>query len=80
VLAVPARALVVFAGIEKVLTIKDGKALEVVVRTGRREGDMVEVKTGLSEGTEVVLDPGNLQTGDAVTPTLAEDRSRAEAG
>jgi HlyD family secretion protein len=80
VLAVPLRALVVFAGIEKVLTIKDGKALEVVIHSGRRSGDMVEVKSGLEAGTDVVLDPGNLQTGDLVTPSPAEDKTRAEAG
>jgi RND family efflux transporter MFP subunit len=79
-LAVPARALVVFAGIEKVLTIKDGKAVELVIQTGKKSGDMVEVKKGLEPGTEVVLDPGNLQTGDPVTPRPAEDKSRAEAG
>jgi RND family efflux transporter MFP subunit len=80
VVAVPARAVVVFAGIEKVLTIKDGKALEVVIQGGRRSGDMIEVKGGLDAGTEVVIDPGNLQTGDPVTPSPAEDKSRAEAG
>jgi HlyD family secretion protein len=80
VVAVPVRALVAFAGIEKVLTIKDGKALEVVVQTGRRSGDLVEVKSGLSLGSEVVLDPGNLQTGDPVAPSPAEEKSRAEAG
>jgi RND family efflux transporter MFP subunit len=79
-LAVPTRALVVFAGIEKVLTIKDGKALEVVIQTGRKSGDMVEVKKGIEAGTEVVLDPGNLQTGDPVTPRPLQDKSRAEAG
>jgi RND family efflux transporter MFP subunit len=80
VLAIPARALVVFAGIEKVLTIKDGKALEMVIQTGRRSGELIEVKSGLQRGDEVVLDPGNLQTGDPVAPRPAEDKSRAEAG
>ena len=79
-LTVPAEALVTFAGIEKVLTIKDGKALEVVVQTGRHTDELIEVKSGLEVGSEVVLDPGNLQTGDSVTPSRAEDKSRAEAG
>ena len=33
------RALVVFAGVEKILVVKDGKAHEQRVRTGRRVGD-----------------------------------------
>jgi RND family efflux transporter MFP subunit len=84
VLAIPTRAVVVFAGIEKVITVHEGKALEKVVTTGRRSGDLSEVKTGLTEGDEVVLEPGNLQSGDAVelseSPGRAQVPSRAEAG
>jgi RND family efflux transporter MFP subunit len=80
VVAVPASAIVVFAGIEKVITIKEGKAQEVVITSGRRNDGMVEVKSGLTLGTEVVVEPGNLQTGDAVQVAPGEDKSRAEAG
>lgn len=80
VVAIPSRSIVVFAGIEKVVTVKDGKALEVVIQSGRRSGDLTEVKNGLAEGAEIVLEPGNLQTGDPVVADEAPDPSRAEAG
>jgi RND family efflux transporter MFP subunit len=84
VLAIPTRAIVVFAGIEKVITVDKGKALETVITTGRRAGDLTEVKTGLTEGSEIVLEPGNLQSGDPVEPKGSANRaqvpSRAEAG
>jgi HlyD family secretion protein len=84
VLAIPTRAIVVFAGIEKVITVEKGKALETVITTGRRAGDLTEVTTGLDEGREIVLEPGNLQSGDPVEPSDSPDRaqvpSRAEAG
>ena len=65
-LAVPAAAIVAFAGLEKVVTIADGKALEKTVTTGRRGGDWVEIITGLKPGETVVLHPGNLRTGQPV--------------
>jgi RND family efflux transporter MFP subunit len=63
---VPANALVVFAGLEKVLGVKDGKAVEKNVTTGRRDGDWVEIVRGLQAGEVVVLDPGGLRTGQAL--------------
>lgn len=66
-IAVPAAALVLFAGLEKVLLIRDGKAVERVVETGRRGPDWVEIVSGLESNTPVVLEPGNLQTGQPVT-------------
>jgi RND family efflux transporter MFP subunit len=63
---VPASSIVVFAGIEKVLTVRDGKALERRVVTGRREKDRVEIVEGLKSGEPVVVDPGNLVSGQPV--------------
>jgi RND family efflux transporter MFP subunit len=63
---VPASALVAFAGIEKVVMVKDGKALERPVTTGQRAGELVEVLSGIEHGDAVVLKPGNLATGIAV--------------
>lgn len=63
---VPASSVVLFAGIEKVVTVKDGKALERPVTTGRRAGDAVEILSGLQDGEVVVVRPGNLTTGAAV--------------
>ena len=65
-LAVPAAAIVAFAGLEKVVTIAEGKAVEKTVTTGRRGGDWVEIITGLKPGETVVLTPGNLRTGQPV--------------
>ena len=66
-LSVPASALIVFAGLEKTVTIRDGKALELTVTTGRRGADWVEIVAGLKVGEAVVVEPGNLRTGEAVT-------------
>jgi RND family efflux transporter MFP subunit len=65
---VPSGALVTFAGLEKVFIVQDGKAAERTVTTGRSGHDWVEIKTGVRTGDVVVLDPGNLRTGDRVQP------------
>jgi RND family efflux transporter MFP subunit len=65
-LVVPASSLVLFAGIEKVVTVREGKALERPVTTGRRAGEAVEILSGLEDGEPVVVKPGNLTTGAAV--------------
>lgn len=64
--SVPTSALVVFAGLEKVLTVREGKAQERNVVSGRREDGWVEIVSGLAAGEIVVLDPGGLRTGQAV--------------
>ena len=66
---VPPSAIVTFAGIEKVITIEGGKAVEKVVMTGRRGEDWVEIKTGINVGQKVIVNPGNLQSGQAVAET-----------
>jgi multidrug efflux pump subunit AcrA (membrane-fusion protein) len=63
---VPNRAVTVFAGIEKVITVQDGKALEKPITTGRKSDDWTEVLSGVNVGEKVVLDPGNLQSGQPV--------------
>jgi RND family efflux transporter MFP subunit len=69
VIRVPATALVVFAGIEKVLVVRQGKIVEVRVQTGRRGHESVEIVSGLKPGEQVVLQPGNLAPGQAVVVT-----------
>jgi RND family efflux transporter MFP subunit len=66
---IPSNALVTFAGIDKVIVVENGKAVEKAVTTGRRGPDWVEIKAGVNVGDTVVLDPGNLQSGQAVTPS-----------
>ena len=63
---VPNSALVTFAGIEKVIVVQNGKALEKPVTTGRRTGEWTEIVAGVSVGDQVVVEPGNLQNGMAV--------------
>ena len=66
---VPAGTVVTFAGLEKVFVVKDGKAAEKRIRTGRRSGDRVEILEGVAAGEPVVADPGSLVGGTPVTVT-----------
>ena len=63
---VPNTAIVTFAGIDKVLVIENGKAMEKSVTTGRRGPDWIEIKAGVNVGQSVIVDPGNLQSGQPV--------------
>ena len=63
---IPTNALVTFAGIDKVIIIENGKALEKTVTVGRRGDNWIEIKGGVNIGQSVVLDPGNLQSGQSV--------------
>jgi RND family efflux transporter MFP subunit len=65
-LTVPPEALVTFAGVEKVFVVEEDKALEKNVSTGRRDPDWIEIVSGLRGGETVVLNPGNLQSGQPV--------------
>jgi RND family efflux transporter MFP subunit len=67
VVTVPASAIIVFAGVEKVLLVRQGKTAEVRVTTGRRLGEDVEIIEGLKRGDPVVARPGNLVGGQPVT-------------
>jgi len=65
-LMVPTGAITTFAGVDKVLVVKDGKAVEKPITTGRRTTEWTEVVGGLTAGEAVVIEPGNLQSGQAV--------------
>jgi RND family efflux transporter MFP subunit len=65
-LMVPTGAITTFAGVDKVLVVKDGKAVEKPITTGRRTAEWTEVVGGLTAGEAVVMEPGNLQSGQAV--------------
>ena len=67
VLTVPASALIVFAGVEKVLVVRGGKTAELRVQTGRRLGEEIEIVDGLKRGEFVVDRPGNLTGGQVVS-------------
>jgi RND family efflux transporter MFP subunit len=66
VLLVPQLAVVSFAGVRKVFSVKDGKAVEIPVSTGARIGDWVEVTQAK-----------NLKPGD---PVVVEGVNRMSAG
>jgi RND family efflux transporter MFP subunit len=65
-ITVPNSSIVTFAGIEKVIVVQNGKAIEKPVTTGRRNGDWTEIVAGVNVGDQVIVDPGNLQSGMAV--------------
>lgn len=69
-LVIPPNAIRVFAGLQKVFVVDKGEAREREITTGTRGPDWVEVLTGLKEGERVVLDPGGIRSGDAVTVVL----------
>ena len=69
---VPSSALVTFAGIDKVIIVENGKAVEKTVTVGRRGADWIEIKSGVNTGQAVVLDPGNLQSGQSVVSSEAQ--------
>ena len=69
VVAVPSNAIVSFAGIDKVIVVLDGKASEKPVTLGRRTAEWIEILAGIKTGDAVVIDPGNLQSGQPVVVT-----------
>jgi multidrug efflux pump subunit AcrA (membrane-fusion protein) len=70
VLLVPQRAIVSFAGVKKVYSVKDGRAVEIPVETGTRIDEWVEVSKskGLKAGDPVIVEGVNrLAAGVPVT-------------
>jgi len=53
VVFVPARAVVSEAGVSRVFVIKEGHAEQRVVQTGQTESDLIQVKSGVSNGEQV---------------------------
>ena len=66
IVTVPRDAIITFAGIDKVLTVEEGQAVEKRVRTGQRIGDQIEIVEGVAAGFQVIVDPGNLVAGQPV--------------
>ena len=71
-LVVPRDAIVTFAGVQKVLTIREGRAHEQRIKVGRHDGERVEVTEGLAAGDVVIRDPGNLVDGASVRVVATE--------
>jgi RND family efflux transporter MFP subunit len=66
-LIVPAEAVVSFAGIDRVFVVREGKAIETRVKTGRRSEAGIEILEGAAAGDRVVINPGNLTNGEPVS-------------
>jgi multidrug efflux pump subunit AcrA (membrane-fusion protein) len=71
-LTVPVGSLVTFAGIEKVLVAENGAVKEKFITTGDRASNQIEVTSGLKAGELVLVNPGGLRAGRAVTATVKE--------
>jgi RND family efflux transporter MFP subunit len=68
--SLPLHTLITFAGLEKVVSVVEGKALEKTVTTGRQGRDWVEIVSGVTVGETVVLEPTGLRTGTPLTIVL----------
>ena len=69
---IPGDAVVTFAGVQKVLLVKDGRAREQRVRTGRRNANRVEIIEGIKPGDVVIVRPGDVVDGVRVRARAAE--------
>jgi RND family efflux transporter MFP subunit len=63
---VPASSIVTFAGVDKVIGVAGDTTREQQVKKGRRSGDQVEILAGVKAGDPVVVEPGNLVSGEKV--------------
>lgn len=63
---VPTSAVVSFAGVDRVFSVKDGKAVEHRVKLGQRVGELVEVVGGLTAVRIVGVNASGLTPGVAV--------------
>lgn len=73
-LAVPVTAVGSSPEGSTVMRVKDGVVERAMVKTGIRDGGMVEITEGLAEGDQVVLKAGAfVRAGDRITPVLATD-------
>lgn len=65
---VPRDAIVSFAGISRVFTAHDGKAVEARVETGETRGDTIQIATGLSGDEQIILaPPSRMVNGSPIT-------------
>ncbi|MBI1761251.1 MAG: efflux RND transporter periplasmic adaptor subunit [Acidobacteria bacterium] len=65
---VPSKAVATVAGLTKVFVIANGKAEEKIVKLGVTDGDLIEIKEGVSNGaTLATSNLDRLQTGSAVS-------------
>ena len=69
ILTILSSAIVDRSGIPTVYVVRDGKAIETPLQTGRVRGNRTEILQGMTQGEQVVLNPGpDLSTGTSVKP------------
>jgi multidrug efflux pump subunit AcrA (membrane-fusion protein) len=74
-LFVPQSALVSFAGVNKLFTVRDNKAVEIIVETGQRRGNLIEITKGLKGPEPIIIDdPTKLANGSPVMASTASTR------
>jgi RND family efflux transporter MFP subunit len=66
-LTIPSRCLVRRGGLSGVFVVRDGRATLRWLRVGRTDSLATDVLAGISPGEALVLDPGDLADGQAVT-------------
>jgi RND family efflux transporter MFP subunit len=74
-LAVPASAVIEFAGVEKVWRVLDGAASETPVQTGRREHGLIEIVSGLQRGDTVLKEAALGRNGPVQVPDHQNDHT-----
>jgi multidrug efflux pump subunit AcrA (membrane-fusion protein) len=79
VVFVPQQAIVSFAGVNKVFTVKDGKAQEVRIDLGQRQQDWVEVRGDSIKGEDSVVIAGNTKLATGVPVRVEPTPSTAGA-
>jgi len=55
-IVIPISALVRFAGVDKVWKVTDGKLKEQVVGLGRQKDDRIEIRSGLMQGDQLLIE------------------------
>ena len=68
-ITVPMSAIVSFAGVEKLWLVQEGRAVEREITTGRRTDDRTEIVSGVQSGEVVIVEPGNLRSGQMINAT-----------
>jgi multidrug efflux pump subunit AcrA (membrane-fusion protein) len=71
-LVLPKACVITFAGLSKVVLVRDGKVLEQVIEVGEDFDEVVEIRSGITTDDVVVKSPSAaLTTGTAVTVSAA---------
>lgn len=77
-LVIPETAVLTFAGLSKVMLVRDGKVAEQIIELGEKTDGLVEVRGGLTAEDVIVANPtAALTTGTAVTIGAGENAKQA---